>query len=452
VGGWRNVYRMTIPARSSFGHPSSSRQRDGRGSRAVCSIALALVLCACSRPRDELTFWAVGRESEAVAELLPEFERTHPGVHVALHQLPWTGAHAKLLTAVVGDATPDVAQLGNTWIPELVALRALEPVGSRVQQSSAVQPSDYFDGIWDTNVIDGVPYGVPWYVDTRLLFYRTDLLKKAGFDAPPENWKQWRRTLAAIKEEVGPRRFSILLPLNEFEPLTALALQQSDPLLREGGSRGNFDSPGFRKALGFYVDMFDHGWAPPLSNTQISNVWDEFGRGYFAYYISGPWNIAEFQRRLPPEVSRNWMTAPLPGPDGPGASIAGGSSLVIFAGSPRKSQAWRLIEYLSRPDVMERFRALTGDMPPRRSVWDLPALAADPYARAFRQQLERAKPAPKVPEWEHIEDELRLVAEMAATGQITVEQAARELNRRADAILEKRRWMLARRHARGGSG
>jgi len=416
-------------------------------------LALLLVLCGCSRPRDELNFWAMGRESEVVAQLLPEFERTHPGVHVSLHQLPWTGAHAKLLTAFVGGATPDVAQLGNTWIPELAELHALEPLGARVQHSGAVQPADYFGGIWDTNVIDGVLYGVPWYVDTRLLFYRTDLLKRAGFDAPPEDWRQWRRTLAAIKEQAGPERYSILLPLNEFEQLTALALQQSEPLLRENGSRGNFDTPGFRKALGFYVEMFDRSWAPLVSETQISNVWDEFGRGYFAYYISGPWNIGEFRRRLPAERSGDWMTAPLPGPNGPGASIAGGSSLVIFAASPRKAQAWQLIEYLSRPDVQERFRALTGDLPPRRSVWALPALAADPYARAFRQQLERTRAAPKVPEWEHIEDELRLVGELAATGQITVERAARELNQRVDAILEKRRWMLARaasRHMRAG--
>ena len=386
----------------------------------------------------------MGREGEVVAELLPEFERTHPGVHVSLHQLPWTGAHAKLLTAFVAEATPDLAQLGNTWVAELSALHALDPLDARVQHSQVVQSSDYFGGIWDTNVIDHVLYGVPWYVDTRLLFYRTDLLKKAGFDAPPQDWRQWRRSLAAIKEEVGPGRYSILLPLNEFEPLTALALQQNDPLLRDGGTRGNFDSLGFRRALGFYVEMFDRTWAPPVSNAQISNVWDEFGRGYFAYYISGPWNIGEFKRRLPAARSGDWMTAVLPGPDGPGASIAGGSSLVVFAASRRKEQAWQLIEYLSRPDVQERFRVLTGDLPPRRSAWKIAALATDPYARAFREQLEHVKPAPKVPEWEHIEDELRLVAELAAAGQITVEQATRELNRRVDAILEKRRWMLAR--------
>jgi multiple sugar transport system substrate-binding protein len=417
------------------------------------SLALALfcLLCACSRPPEELSFWAMGRESEVVAQLLPEFERTHPGIHVSVHQLPWSGAHAKLLTAVVGGATPDVAQLGNTWIPELAELRVLEPLGARVQQSAAVPPSDFFAGIWDTNVIDGVLYGVPWYVDTRLLFYRTDLLKKAGFDAPPEDWKQWRRTMAALKEQAGPDRYAILLPLNEFEPLTALALQQTEPLLREGGGRGNFDSPGFRKALAFYVQMFDRGWAPMMSDTQISNVWDEFGRGFFGYYISGPWNIAEFEHRLPPALSKDWMTAPLPGPDGPGASIAGGSSLVIFAHSHRKAQAWQLIEYLSRPDVQERFRALTGDMPPRRAAWDMPALAADPYARAFRQELELAKPAPKVPEWEPIADELRLISAQAATGQITVEQAVRELDQRVDAILEKRRWVLARRQRRIGN-
>ena len=36
-----------------------------------------------------------------------------------------------------------------------------------------------------------------------------------------------------------------------------------------------------------------------MTNTQISNVWDEFGNGYYAFYMSGPWNIAEFKKRLP---------------------------------------------------------------------------------------------------------------------------------------------------------
>jgi len=94
--------------------------------------------------------------------------------------------------------------------------------------------------------------------------------------------------------------------------------------------------------------------ASALTGVDVSNVWNEFGRGYFAFYISGPWNIAEFKRRLPASVQGEWATAPLPGPDGPGASIAGGSSLVVFRASQAKAAAWQLIEYLSRPDVQRR--------------------------------------------------------------------------------------------------
>jgi len=394
-----------------------------------------------------LRLWAMGREGEVVTELLPEFTRAHPDIHVKVQQVPWTAAHEKLLTAFAGDVTPDLCQLGNTWIPELVALNALEPLDRYAAASPIVRADDYFGGTWDTNIVDGTLYGVPWYVDTRLLFYRRDVLERAGFSAPPTSWPEWKPMLAAVTKHGRPDRYAMLLPLNEFEPLLALALQQDEPLLRENGRWGNFAGAGFRRALAFYLEMFQRGWAPRLATAAISNVWYEFGRGRFAFYVSGPWNIGELQRRLPAEQQETWMTAPLPGPDGPGVSIAGGSSLVLFRRSRHHAAAWRLIEFLSQPADQRRFHALTGNLPPRRATWNDPALAADRYARAFRVQLERVKPAPRVPEWERIANEMRLVAESAVHGELSVEQAARELDARADRILEKRRWLLARKSA-----
>jgi multiple sugar transport system substrate-binding protein len=66
------------------------------------------------------------------------------------------------------------------------------------------------------------------------------------------------------------------------------------------------------------------------------------------------------------------------------------------------------------------------------------------HARAFRDQLERVQPTPGVPEWERIADEMRIVAERAARGEISVDEAARTLDARTDRILEKRRFLLAR--------
>jgi hypothetical protein len=140
------------------------------GRRRFASLLLvmgaAVLGAGCGERATDVTvvrFWAMGREGEIVTALLPEFERTHPRIRVDVQQLPWTAAHEKLLTAFAGDATPDLCQLGNTWIPEFVALGALQPLDASIARSS-VDPHDFFAGIWDTNVVGGQVYGVPWYV------------------------------------------------------------------------------------------------------------------------------------------------------------------------------------------------------------------------------------------------------------------------------------------------
>ena len=397
--------------------------------------------------RQTLHFWAMGREGEVLAQIVPEFERLNPGIRVRIQQIPWISAHEKLLTAFAGDATPDLAQLGSSWVPELAALGAIEPLDAQLRGSRIVAASDYFEGPLRANMIDGRTWALPWYADTRLLFYRRDLLREAGFAAAAADWAGWLAAMRAIKARAAPGDYAALLPLNEYEPLLALALQQPEPLLRDGGRYGNFRSAGFVRASDFYLGLFREGLAPRVTNTQISNVYDEFARGRFAFYISGPWNIGEFKRRLPPDRQDDWMTAPLPGPDGPGASIAGGASLAVFARSERKPAAWKLVEYLSRPDVQLRFFELTGDLPARRSVWRAPILAGDPYAAAFRDQLERAVAPPAVPEWERIAQQLRIVAERAVAGGLDPARFRATMDADTDRILERRRWMLARRGA-----
>ncbi|WP_216643115.1 sugar ABC transporter substrate-binding protein [Pseudoduganella dura] len=416
-----------------------------RALHAMLAGGLSAGLPACSRSSGDgatvLKFWAMGREGEVVTALIPEFERLHPGVKVAVQQLPWTAAHEKLLTAFAGDAMPDLFQLGNTWVAELQALRAIEPLDARVAASATLDPQDYFQGIWNTNVVDGRLYGVPWYVDTRVMFYNRELLARAGYARMPSTWEGWMAAMRAVKKLVGPDKYVILLPHEEFAPLLVLALQQPEELLRDGGRYGNFRSASFRRALQLYADMYRERLAPM---ERVSNVYHEFSTEYISFYMSGPWNIGEFRRRVAPDRQHTWATALLPGPHGPAASLAGGSSLAVAAGSRHKGAAWQLVEYLSRVDTAAKFNALTGNLPPRRANWADPRLAGDPHARPFRAQLENVRPEPRVPEWENILAELRSMGERVAHGDIAVDAAAAELDAKTDRILGKRRWMLDR--------
>ena len=417
----------------------------------ICSL-IVILMAGCrdsENQRARLDFWAIGSEVEKVGELFDEFRRQNPDIDLHVQQIPWSAAHEKLLTAFAGDATPDVCQLGNTWIPEFGELGALEPLDLYIQRSKSVDPHDYFPGLWQTNQVRNQTYGIAWYADTRLLFYRKDILAKAGWKNPPSTWSELLAAMRDEKHKVNPNGYAILMPTNEWEHLTILGLQTGSQMLRDDGRYASFDSPEFRQALKFYSQLFDEGLAPPVSNTQISNYWEEFGRGYFAMYITGPWNIGEFRRRLPAAVQNEWATSPLPRPDGAKVSVsqAGGSGLAIFRRSEHKEAAWRLVEFLSRPEHLVQFYKLTGNLPPRESAWKLGRLEDDPPVRAFHEQLKHVAPLPRVPEWEQITTKIIRAEQLIVARQKTIDEALTDLDRQVDELLDKRRWLLARQQA-----
>lgn len=427
----------------------------GRVARLSAAALVALAGAACGghagKGTTTVRFWAFGREGEVVHELVPAFEAANPDVHVEVQQIPWTAAHEKLLTAFVGHATPDAAQLGNTWIPEMVALGALAPLDARLEGSS-IDRDDEFAGVWQTNVLGGKVWGVPWYVDTRLLFYRTDLV--AGGPWPPHSWEEWRRAMEGIRARGGPDRYAILLPIDEFTQPVVLALQAGSHILGPDNRRGAFTTPAFRRAMAFYTGLFADHLAPPLDQTGLGNLYQQFEQGAFAMVITGPWNLGEFRRRLPAAMQDRWSTAPLPPPDAgmqyPGASVAGGSSLVLFARSRVRDAAWRWVEYLAAPAQQARFYQLTGDLPARRSAWQHTDLARDPQAEPFQLQLEHVVSTPKVPEWERIATRIAECAEQVVRGGRPLDVALADLQADVDRMLEKRRWMLDRAAVESG--
>lgn len=402
---------------------------------------LSLVGACGSRGADDgLTIWAMGNEAASLPKLLAEYGSLSGMPPVTVQPLPWTAAHEKLLTGFAGGSLPQIAQLGNSWIAEFVAIGALAPVPALSREML----TDQFPAVVETNRIGGQVWAVPWYVDTRLQFYRTDLFSRAGYDAPPLNWTEWKRALHKVKAVSGGDNYAALLPLNEFEQLLTIALSAGARLLRDNGSRGAFADPEFQAALGFYKSLFDERLAPVAAATQISNIWNEFARGFFAIFTSGPWTIGDMKSRLPAAMQDKWGTAPNPGPKGIGSAAPGGSSLAVFKGEGDTDAAWDLVARLLTPAAQLEFQRLTGNLPARRSTWDRAGLSVDPVVAPFATQLERATALPKVPEWERIVTEMQVVAERMVRGEFTVVEAAREIDRRADRLLEKRRWMLDR--------
>jgi multiple sugar transport system substrate-binding protein len=418
----------------------------GRGAVLVLAAGLAWA-SACGRrdaPTAPIELWAMGREGEVVERLLPEFERRHPGLRVRVQQIPWSAAHEKLLTAYVGDALPDVVQVGSTWIPELAALGALAPLDARLDAARDIPRDDFFPGVLATHVIDGRTMAVPWYVDTRVLFYRSDLLRAAGAARAPGTWDEWLAVMGRLK--APPERYAVFLPVTDWVMPVVLAIERDAELLRDDAQYGNFASPPVEDAFRFYRELFRRGFAPASAAGEVANVYDDFAAGYFAVYPSGPWDLGEFGRRLPAALKDDWAVAPMPGtrPGAPGRSLAGGSGLALVASSRRADDAWALIAFLSEPAQQVAFYRLSGDLPARRSAWEQAALLRDAHAGVFWTQLAHVTAPPPVPEWERIATAVGRTGAAVVRGDVEIDAALADLDDDVDTMLEKRRWMLAR--------
>lgn len=415
----------------------------------IVTGAVIVLALRCTPASDEVVvikFWGMGNEGEMVLPLIKEFERLNPTIKVETQQIPWTAAHEKLLTAYAGESTPDVCQLGNTWLPEFTVLNALEPLDPFVKNSTLVDLNDIFPGVLKTNILDSTLYGIPWYVDTRVVFYRKDMLKQAGFNEFPKTWEEVLQASRTIQQQARASKklcYPFFLPTNEWVPAIALGMQAGGNFLKEKNSRGNFSGNQFTKAFSLLNEFYRKQYSP--SGMQlITNMYNSFSEGLIAMYITGPWNIGEFTRRIPAHLQHQWMTAPLPSMDSlqPGVSLPLGTSLVMFKNSKHKKAAWKLIEFLSSVEQSIKFYNVTGNLPPRQSAWRDSSLAHNQYVKAFYQQLQRVDPLPQIPEWEQIVIRLQTYVEYIATGTMTVEQALKQFDGEVDVMLEKRRWLV----------
>ncbi|EST39075.1 hypothetical protein N566_04020 [Streptomycetaceae bacterium MP113-05] len=379
--------------------PASSRL-------AAATTAAALLLTACGGGEDgadqktadekqTLTVWGMGEEGKHLQKIGDEFEKQNPNISVEVTPVGWDVVHQKLISSVAAGELPDMAQMGSTMMGEFIALDALEPV-----DTGTFAEDDFFAAAWEGNVSDdGEAYGVPWYVDTRVLYYRTDLAKQAGVDEAPENWQDMRALATAYQEKAGTEWGGYLQPANTgaWQTFVPFLFSAGGSLLDEDGAPA-LDSPEAVKALAEYSSYADKGLSRK-SNPPGYDVSKEFGNDRAPMFISGPW-IVNLLNEQQPQIKGDWAAVPLPaGPEG-GKSWVGGSSLVTFADSGHKAAAEKFTAYLTGTEAQADWYERSSSLPANQTAWDEPEIADAKGLDVFRTQLENSEPIPPMEKWE----------------------------------------------------
>lgn len=404
-------------------------------------VALVLVLAACGRGDDDggqdvslapepegevggtIQVWAMGTEGENLDVLAEDFMAEHEGVTVEVTPVPWDAAHDRIANAIAAQQVPDVSMIGTTWMGEFATLGALDPT------PGSIDPGAFFEGAWDTTVVNGTSYAVPWYVETRLVYYRTDLAEEGGASDPPGSWDELKQ-LAQAMADAGARYGINLQPGGTGSWQTWMPFfWQAGGEIMDGEGNFTLDSEACVESLTFYDSFFEEGLtAPAAADVPVEG---QFANGDVGSFISGPWMIGIVgEAGADPET---WTVAHQPTEEA-GTSFVGGSNLAVFADSDNKATAWAFIEYLSQPEVQVKWYETVSDLPAVQAGWDDPALADDELLSAFGEQLQDAKAPPAIATWEQVAAAIDSQIEQVTVGDQTPEAACSAMQEEATSI------------------
>ncbi len=372
-------------------------------------------------------------EGKLLSEMIRLFEQEEPEIKIKLQIVPWEAAHEKLVTGVVGEMTPDISQMGTTWMAELLAMDALQPLDPFLA-SSTILEEDFFPGSLETNKIGGVWYGLPWYVDTRLFFYRKDLVASAGFPVFPRTWAEFEQFCKRRKVQC-PGGFPVTYFIEDSFSFLSILRQQEGDILGDSAP-GTIGPPNaLAGTLRWMEHLRDADYMPFGNDEWGLDHYEAFTAGSYTSWIGGPWEIWDMEQRLP-ELKGKWSTARLPRGKN-GVSFLGGSNLVMFRSCRDKPAAWRFIEFLLRPENQLVWFQTARGLPSRRRVWDAPLIASNTVLTAFREQLEEARQPPCVPEWEQISDSVTFSLSEFFRGKQTLASTVPLMESRVRSIMEK---------------
>jgi multiple sugar transport system substrate-binding protein len=380
---------------------------------AVATLAIAsLTLTACGRDNGgsaasetgkdvgsgkatgTITVWAMGAEGEKLPTLAKEFESANPGVKVNVTAIPWDSAHDKFATAITAGTTPDAAMVGTTWMGEFAGFDALDPTPSSIDKSA------FFDGAQKTTEVNGTAFGVPWYVETRLVFYRTDLAKKAGVTTPPTDWDGLKSMAKAMQDKAGAKYGMGFQAGGQgsWQSIMPFAWSNDANLAKDGGKAYNFDDPKILEAVKYYQSYFTDGISDKAApNTPTTEP--DFKSGRVPMFISGPWMMSAVEKVGVTKDQYDVMQVPAKTKS---SSFVGGSNLVVFKKAKNRDTAWKFVQWLSDPKTQVKWYQESTDLPAVKSAWQDPAISSDKKLATFGKQLETAQAPPTFPTWEQV--------------------------------------------------
>jgi multiple sugar transport system substrate-binding protein len=328
------------------------------------------------------------------------------------------------------------------WTAELAASGWISDLSDRFPESKQQQ---FLPGSVEAITFNGKPYGMPWFTDTGLLYYRKDLLKKSGFNGPPKTWDELKQMTRKVRRD-SDVKFGFVFQGAKSEAGVCdgcefiwghggNVLDPSDP------TKVLVDSPQAIEGLETERSMITDGISPEAVTVyEETETEGEFLRGDAVFLRNWPYVYSLIGTSSYPKLKTDQVgVSELPSADGkPGNGTVGDQPLYISTSSNYPDAAWKFIEFLSATD-QQRFRAVEGSyLPTRSALYDDPEIQDSvPVVALAKQALQHTRPRPVSPYYSDMSLEMQEQFNASLKGDTTPGEAARTLKGELESIIQE---------------
>ncbi len=428
----------------------------------VILVTLSLLLSACAAPATEapaatevpvteapaapvaeevsiriLAMEQAGPTVDEMNTIVSEFNQQNPNIKVEIDYVAYDALHDKIITGMAATSPAyDVFLVDDIWYAEFADKGYILEITDKLTQE---MKDEVFDAAWEISTVSGKAYGMPWLLDQKYFFYNEELLKQAGFEAPPTTWEELLEQSKAIKEQ-GIVEYPIVWSWGQYEAAicdwVTLLYGNGGKLVDESGKPMFNDATGV-ETLEWMVKTIDDGFTNPASisyvEEDVRNVFSS-GKAVFALNWNYMYDLANNQPDQS-QVTGKVKIALMPVfSDGSveSSTIDGSMGISVAATSPNSDAAWEYVKYLTSKDVQNRYSAHM--LPMWETSFEGEAgekLVAISEVTAvtvpmFQAQFPFSHVRPKVPFYVEGSKAMQLALQKALTKQATAQEALDE--------------------------
>jgi multiple sugar transport system substrate-binding protein len=335
------------------------------------------------------------------------------------------------IDVIAGDVAWPAQFAVNGWIADLSA---------RFPQSARRQ---HIAGAVAGNVYDGKIYGVPWYTDCGLLFYRKDLLEKSGFSEPPATWDELKEMAAKVKADAKVKH-GVVFTGAIYEGGTVLGMEfirlAGGDIL--DGDKVVISAPQALKGLQLQQSLVAEGIAPKaVANFKEDEITAAFLRGDAVFMRQWPYmydNVADKQQSKIDYDQLGMARVPVVAAGVRPTNVGGGWNFYLNAASQNQDAAWKLIEFMAAAPQQKQ-HALDGNfLPTVTALYDDQQVVDElPAVKFGGEAVQETTTPPVSPYYSDMSLAMSKQFNANVLGSASPEQVAETLQEQLSSIVER---------------